>query len=177
MRDNGVIIEALDVLLRRSGTESDLIGYLEQTIEGFGGSGVGAGRHRTDRGAAILMAANLEYHLQIAIERKLSENERDILFDDDTTFAKKIQMGRNLGLFGPQTNQSLTIIRKIRNVFAHARVPVSFATPEINDACAILVLPAAPETSVKSENDEAITGRARYKLVCDRIGVGLLRLR
>jgi hypothetical protein len=40
-----------------------------------------------------------------------------------------------LGIFGQQTRADLNCIRDIRNAFAHSRALISFATPEVRDAC------------------------------------------
>jgi hypothetical protein len=62
--------KALKALIDRRGTESDILAYIQEVSTGFGGVGVGAGGNRNDRGAANLIAANLESSLQIAMERK-----------------------------------------------------------------------------------------------------------
>ena len=61
---------ALRALINRVGTESEAVDYFQEVLPGFGGMGVGAGGNRNDRGAALLLATNLEKSLQIAIERK-----------------------------------------------------------------------------------------------------------
>ena len=63
---------ALRALINRPGTEAEAVDYFPQVLTGFGGMGVGAGGNRNDRGAAILLATNLENSLRIAIERKLA---------------------------------------------------------------------------------------------------------
>jgi hypothetical protein len=137
------------------------------------------GRHRARReGAALLLATNLENSLRIAIERKLglAEKHRTMLFEEEASplrdFAARTRMGYALGLFGEETKKSLDIIRLIRNAFAHAPSPVRFSTPEIEEACALLKVPARVGAA-DDQKDTNATGRERFRLVCERIGTAL----
>jgi hypothetical protein len=135
------VMKGLRALLIRPGTQLEAGEYHERVSLGYGSKGVGAGRHRNDRGAALLLAANLENSLQIAIERRLAiaETHRTILFVDEASplrrFSAKIRMGYALGLFGDGLKSNLDLVRIIRNVFAHAASPVHFSTPEVMGAC------------------------------------------
>jgi AAA domain len=73
---------------------------------------------------------------------------------------------------GQETKESLVIIRLIRNAFAHAPSPVRFSTPEIEEACALLKVPARVG-AVDDQKDTNATGRERFRLVCERIGTAL----
>ncbi len=44
-------------------------------------------------------------------------------------------MAFGLGLIGEGARADLSLIRSIRNTFAHSRLDISFRTPEIADAC------------------------------------------
>jgi hypothetical protein len=123
---------------------------------------------RNDRGAALLLATNVENSLQIAIERKLSTARKR----RTASFDAKIRKGYALGLFGQETKESLVIIRLIRNAFAHAPSPVRFSTPEIEEACALLKVPARVGAA-DDQKDTNATGRERFRLVCERIGTAL----
>ena len=155
---------ALRALINRPGKEADAIAYIEEVVTGFGGMGVGAGGIRNDRGAAILLAANLESSLQIAIERKEPTANRT------ATFERKIRKGYALGLFGDETKNNLDLIRWIRNAFAHSPSPVRFSTAEIESACALLKLPAPVG---KADDQGEATGRHRFRLACERTGIAL----
>jgi len=159
---------ALRALINRPSIESETVDYFQEVLTGFGGMGVGAGGNRNDRGAAILLATNLENSLQIAIERKSAIAKKHRTHD----FAKKIRTGYDMGLFGEETKKTLDMIRLIRNVFAHAPSPVSFSTPEIEDACALLKIPA-PVGAVDDQKDTTATGRECFRLACERTGAAL----
>ena len=139
---------------------------------------------RNDRGAAILLATNLENALQRAIARTLqvSQKTRKELFGLDSpvgTFSYKIIIAEVLRIIGPETRANLDTIRRIRNVFAHAKIPVSFETPAIIQACARLKLPALlpplPPPRPSEEVDAALTGRRRYQTVCENTASNLIR--
>jgi DNA-binding MltR family transcriptional regulator len=48
-----------------------------------------------------------------------------------SSFYGCIEMGFALGAFGPITYNDLHVVRRIRNGFAHAMVPLNFDTPEV----------------------------------------------
>ena len=175
------IKEALTTLIDRPGTESETVGYFQEVVTGFAGAGVGARGSRNDRGAALLLATIPETSLRIAIEQKLglAEEHRPMLFEEEAAplrdFAAKIRMGYALGLFGEETKKNLDIIRAIRNVFAHAAHPVNFSTVEISNACALLTVPS-PVGAEDDKKYKSVTGRERFRLVCERIGVALRHL-
>ena len=164
MSDMIEVKNALRALINRPGSEADAIAYIEEVVTGFGGMGVGAGGNKNDRGAAILLAANLESSLQIAIERKEPTADRT------ATFEAKIKKGHALGLFGEETKNNLDLIRWIRNAFAHSLSPVRFSTAEIESACALLKLPAPVG---KADDQGDATGRQRFRLACERTGTAL----
>ena len=92
-----------------------------------------------DRAIALTVTALLEQFLETAISSHLEidENEARKLFDDDadgplSTFSRKIAMGYALGVYDSHMKSDLNFIRQIRNAFAHAKVHLDFATPEIS---------------------------------------------
>ena len=116
---------ALRALINRPGSEADAIAYIEEVVTGFGGVGVGAGGNKNDRGAAILLAANLESSLQIAIERKEPTADRT------ATFEAKIKKGHALGLFGKETKNNLDLIGGYET-HSHTRLaPSVFRRPRL----------------------------------------------
>jgi len=170
--------DSLRKLINRHGTEAETLDYFQETLTGFGGMGVGVGGNRSDRGAAILLATNLETSLRMAIERKLSiqEKHRVMLFEDEAAplrdFAAKTRLGYAIGLFGDETKESLDFIRLIRNAFAHAPSPVRFSTAEITNACTFLKVPVRVGEA-ESHADTSVTGRERFRMVCERIAAAL----
>jgi hypothetical protein len=81
------------------------------------------------RGSTILLITNVENALEYATISLLVQNRTDRLFGMDCplgTFRNKIWMARALNIFGDETLHNLECMRHIRNVFAHAKIPVNF---------------------------------------------------
>jgi hypothetical protein len=101
-----------------------------------------------DRAAAIVLGALVER----ATEKLLRNNMRqdggvNELFKPSGLlgdFGSKVQIGYSLRLFGSQTKKDLTIIRHLRNQFAHSRKPIEFTTPVVKRCCDELILPESP---------------------------------
>jgi hypothetical protein len=94
-----------------------------------------ANMERADRGAAILLALNVENALERTIVRSLNPpTARRDLFGLQApmgSFAHKIIMGHAIGVYGSETRTNLDIIRTIRNTFAHAKHPIRFGDDEM----------------------------------------------
>jgi hypothetical protein len=141
---------------------------------------------KNDRGAAILAATNTENALRYALTRRTASTaaEHDGLFGLSGpmgTFDLKIRMGRALKIFGQETKTNLDIIRTIRNVFAHAGLPIRFQTREIHTLCNFLVVPfALPPKTIRVVDGKIIPPedptepRARFNTVCDNTAHNLL---
>ena len=81
---------------------------------------------QTDRGAALIVATWLDEELRAAIKTRFvnSDFNETRVFEGNgplSTFSSKIDIGYSLGLLSKQNYSDLTIIRKIRNDFAHSR--------------------------------------------------------
>jgi len=81
----------------------------------------------------------------IATHFVLNDNEIESLFIDQaegniSNFAVKIKLAYALGVIETIVRKELTLIKNIRNVFAHTKADISFATPAIIKACAELTL-------------------------------------
>jgi DNA-binding MltR family transcriptional regulator len=101
-----------------------------------------------DRSAAIIKAADVEMALEGALaHRMVIDNEVDLkeVFVGESaplgSLSAKIKVGYAFGLLRDNTRAELNRIRAIRNVFAHARRPIQFSTPEVATACASLITP------------------------------------
>jgi hypothetical protein len=126
----------------------------------------------SDRGACLLMVAQLERELTAAIEfklPKLDNSQRAAMFEQDgplATFSRKITMAHALGIIGPKALANFKIIRLTRNAFAHSVVPIRFDTSEIEQACEELHLidPLSPHSdhSINVHEDT----RALFSNVC-----------
>jgi hypothetical protein len=128
-----------------------------------------------DRGACLLLAANVEAGLDAAIEQTFlwkDEIPSDLYFDDGplANFSRKIALGFVLKIYREGTKSNLDIIRKVRNAFAHAKQPIRFDTAEVADICADLerIRPVPPHV-VKSDylSKEGLSPRQLFQNVCD----------
>lgn len=99
---------------------------------------------QSDRASAIVLGTVVESSLEDALLSRLialSKTDYASLFEGDAplgNFSSKIKMGFALQIFGTKTRAELNRVREIRNVFAHARKPVSFDTPEIGHICQLM---------------------------------------
>ena len=135
------------------------------------------------RGAAILLATMVENTLDIALIQTLNlskDRKREMfkpggIFGD---FGAKIIMGHAANIYGKETRNNLTIIRLIRNVFAHAKIPLSFDTPAIAEACELLSIPKilahSPTDLIAGEYLYHPEKRERYHIVCNLTGNNLM---
>jgi hypothetical protein len=92
----------------------------------------------TDRAAAILAASYVEDALRDKIITRLiaslSNSERDEIFDNKgplSTFDSMIKAAYAFGLISIEARNDLHAIKQIRNCFAHAMIPLTFATPQV----------------------------------------------
>jgi hypothetical protein len=92
------------------------------------------------RSAAILGATFLEDVVRLSIITKmvdLSKDEQDRLFVGTgplSSFSAKTQLSYALGLIGKKARHDIDTIREIRNVFAHAKINISFQTEAVANA-------------------------------------------
>jgi len=94
-------------------------------------------KRQTHSGMAMLVAAALDRLLEDALLTKmvnLSRERREKLFGDYGTlrsFDAKINVAFAFAVIDRETSKRLTIIRKIRNKFAHTQGFLDFDSPEI----------------------------------------------
>jgi hypothetical protein len=97
-----------------------------------------------DRGAAVVLTAIVEKSLEHLIKRALRPEGVNDLFQFNGpmgTLSNKIAMAFSMRLIGEKTKHDLEIIRHLRNIFAHSRLPVTFETEQVKAACDHLCLP------------------------------------
>lgn len=99
-----------------------------------------------DRGVVLVSTALVEQLLEDAIlvhclKSYESPPDRDRLFGGDPATGNavgslhaKIILGNALGLYGPNFRDDLDRLRRIRNVFAHAKMPLSLKSQAIKGA-------------------------------------------
>jgi hypothetical protein len=132
------------------------------------------------RGAAILIAVNLELALDYALSGYFVPSRMSKLFGVErplSGFWNKILVAYALNVFGDEVYHNLDLIRNIRNSFAHAHVPISFDTKEIADACAALKMPKVVPPHMVGANERDVStlaGLPRYREICERCGHILL---
>ena len=102
---------------------------------------------RDDRAVALVSVAVIDQGLEAALLtkfRQLAPDDERAIFSDDSaplaSFDAKVRLAFALGLLGKQAWADLTVIRRIRNTFAHSRLQINFDTPEIADAVGLLTL-------------------------------------
>jgi hypothetical protein len=166
-------VEAVRQLSNQELEPSDLTQYELET-----------GSERGDRGAAILMAADLENALQSSIARllRIPPKHRSELFGLNGpigTFSYKVRIAHAISIFGDVTRRNLDIIRNIRNAFAHARRPIRFTNLRISALCDYLVVPRLIRPrdleflSALEEIPESLP-RKRYRDVCTNLAFNLI---
>lgn len=95
-----------------------------------------------DRPAAITAATVVEHGLEYALltlMHRRGPETRDRLFEGDAAilrdFSAKTTLAHAMGILGDNSRSDISLIRQIRNTFAHCRHPIGFETPEIAAAC------------------------------------------
>src|SRR5579871_1657823 len=104
-----------------------------------------------DRTLAVMLASVVDLALTDLIRSRmrtdLNSEMRGALLDPDGpigTFSSKIALAYAFGLTGPIFKHDLTLIRIIRNEFAHSRRPISFEDNESDGICSHLKTPEQP---------------------------------
>lgn len=103
----------------------------------------------TDRGCALMSAAFLDDQLKKLIGAFLVDDKKvsGKLFNGYSplaTFSSRIDMAYVLGLISKETRLNLTLLRKIRNDFAHIAEDISFDTENIANRCREFTLDGQP---------------------------------
>jgi hypothetical protein len=108
-------------------------------------------RTGADRSAAIIAGAYLEDALTQAIISSFKNSQEkliDKLYERGgslNSLFSQVYLGWALGLYDGKFADQLNIIRRIRNAFAHAKLPIKFKTAEIAAACSQLQIPKFTE--------------------------------
>jgi hypothetical protein len=124
-------VAALRKLTKLDSTHEHQAAYVEQLAP-----------ETNHRGACLILTANVETALDAAIQQFLRlEGDSHLLDDEDlySAFSRKIALGYALRIYGKQTRNNLTYTRHIRNAFAHAKIPLTFDTPEVKAVCDLFV--------------------------------------
>jgi hypothetical protein len=168
-------LEALAFLSRQDPTEEYLLAFHQEV-----------NAEKNDRGAAILLASNLEVSLRYAISGNLAvvDDNYKVLFHTGApirSFEAKIRIGYAMGIFGEQTKYNLDCVKGIRNAFAHAVIPITFETAEIKAVCETMVMPEIlyPQ-AISGTTGEPIgalqpnaTNRQKFQKICEALSHNL----
>jgi hypothetical protein len=139
------------------------------------------GEKANDRSLCLLLACQLENTLERAIDFGIGEQTADMrkaMYDHDGplgTFSRKITLAAAMTLLGPVSHENLRLMRHIRNAFAHAKVPITFDTEEVSDACDGLVRFNIFDPPEDVDQKPGMSPRARYTTVCHETMIRLSR--
>lgn len=123
-----------------------------------------------DRASALVAAEMVNSALVGAIVARLaqmSNNDLERLFFKQgavlSSFSARIEIGRAIGIYNDGFKALLDDIRKVRNVFAHAIRPLTFAHELVVKAC-----DRFPDPGPSDPAHELHPTRDRYVVVCIR---------
>jgi hypothetical protein len=128
---------------------------------------------KNDRGAAILLATNVENALQAALLQMFRDKPKrsQILFGGIKaplgSFSSKIDVAYYLDVIGDEAKQNLDIIRTVRNAFAHAKIPIKFETEQVKRACLRLRIPKLLPPHTIREPPRNLDARRTFQTVCN----------
>ncbi len=113
----------------------------------------------SDRGAALVGAAYLDELLTQLFKAKmlLTDKLSKELFQGFGPFnsvSAKIKTAYCLGWIGSETFHDFNLVRTIRNKFAHAHAPVTFADASIRALCSELKIPKSDPTWIFKSRDQ-----------------------
>ncbi len=116
---------------------------------------------REDRAIVIMTGTVIEQGLETAILARLpgilAGNESYIFGDDAAPLRgldAKIRIAFALGILGEEARSDLSLIKSIRNTFAHSRLEIDFTTPQVIEACNHFTLPKRWTTYSESDSPD-----------------------
>jgi DNA-binding MltR family transcriptional regulator len=121
-------------------------------------------RGESDRAAAILGASYLETLLEKLLRARFVQAPATDMFSGHgplSTFFSRADLAYALGLFHEGVYHDLTLIRRVRNEFAHNFDEASFDQPTVRDRCAELWFIKELATH---QDVEALSARDRFLL-------------
>ncbi len=141
----------------------------------------------SDRACVILQASWTELMVERAVRSRLRGTRSGELFGRNgplSNFSNKISMAYSMGIFAEKTRHDLTLIRELRNGFAHCQLPLRFKMPIVKTMCDNMQLPDLDEhRAIPNILDRPIEGdgqwhdrdhpRERYMICCHTIITGM----
>jgi hypothetical protein len=128
----------------------------------------------SDRGAALICGAFLDKILCNNLAARFINNAslQNSWFSDNGavfgSFHARIETARALNCIGDRAYNELTLVRKIRNQFAHALLPLKFTDEPIHSECMTL-----PDRIPNDWDIKFSAPRARYMAICINLTVAL----
>jgi hypothetical protein len=127
-----------------------------------------AADRETDRGAALLMSSFAETALGGFLLSKVSDDEvRGSLFGSNgplSSFSQRIAVAYAFGFISREHFDNLTIVRRVRNHFAHHPFDATFASEEVAGLASRLSTVSMAQLS--SPATPAALNRAAYMFAC-----------
>ena len=130
----------------------------------------------SDRTVAIVGASLIESALEAILIRSFTARSKDLLdriFQNRgplSDFNSKILVAQAFGVISTPTAGEMQRIRHIRNVFAHARVNVSFDTPEIarevEEFVTLLAMKSVKLPDIEDHPLQNLNGKPAFLLIC-----------
>jgi hypothetical protein len=119
-------------------------------------------QRETDRGLPLVSAALLDEKLLEALRSFFCVGKATdrLLLEPNAplgTFSARIDACFALGLIDEHEYQEISLVRKIRNLFAHSRHGLSFSDEKVTSLCTSLVSPLPPDRSGNAS--------ARYRFI------------
>jgi DNA-binding MltR family transcriptional regulator len=152
---------------------------LRQLLESLRVSAEELGR-QTHAGFAMIIAAALDRLLEEALTTKmvkLNSEMRSKLFGEFGAlrdFSSKITLAHSLGVADDQCYKSLTMIRRVRNLFAHNEGYLGFDSPEVSALIAKELGESSAATSVESFVEIAEAVESYVTSACQLPHTGLI---
>lgn len=126
-------------------------------------------KRETDRGLPLVAAALIDDRLTETLRSFFCEVPSAAKLLDDSnaplgTFSSRAEACYALGLIDTHEYREITLIRKVRNEFAHAKHGTSFQTPRVQGLCSSLQLDL-------SEGEDYPTNDPRHRFTHAAVGI------
>ena len=122
----------------------------------------------SDRGIVVILGSMLEDILLTRVKKSFvklsSTQEKDLVRSGGliSTFDDRINLCRALGLIDDEVVEMLRIFKSMRNACAHSRKDISFTTPQLKEALALMF---EGETGDDIRNRQDVFGLRSYFII------------
>lgn len=121
----------------------------------------------SDRGVALAIAAAFEDQTRTILQAVMVEasSTNALLSGPLASFSARISACHALGLINDQERDSLTLIREIRNHFAHQWAGADFEVPEVELRCRKLPVRRSPKSYMPRDHFISGAGDLLFSLI------------